>query len=307
MRENGSQAALARSLRRHGVASAILVLLLFAGCGAWASLAEIGGAVIASGRIAVESSVKRVQHEYGGTIAEIRVREGMEVAAGDLLVRLDDTMAQAEAEIVVEQLIEALALEARLTAERDHASAITPRRDFALLAASPRARHVVADQATLMAARRTSIAGRQAQLREQIVQDERKIAGLAAQRDAKEAEIALIADELADLEGLLAKGWSRNRGSRRSDATRRVSRVSTAGSSRASPRPRRRSASAASSSCGSTRSIMPRSSRSFRRPAPLLPSWRRAGSRPWTACAASLSARLARAWCTSSPSTPSAA
>jgi HlyD family secretion protein len=115
-------------------------------------------------------------------------------------------MAQAEGEIVVEQLIEALALEARLTAERDHASAITPRRDFALLAASPRARHVVAGQATLMAARRTSIAGRQAQLREQIVQDERKIAGLAAQRDAKEAEIALIADELADLEGLLAKG-----------------------------------------------------------------------------------------------------
>jgi HlyD family secretion protein len=73
--------ALARSLKRHGWGTALLVLLLFAGCGSWAALAEIAGAVVAAGKIAVESSAKRVQHQDGGIVAEIQVREGMEVAA----------------------------------------------------------------------------------------------------------------------------------------------------------------------------------------------------------------------------------
>jgi HlyD family type I secretion membrane fusion protein len=166
--------ALARSLKRHGWGTALLVLLLFAGCGSWAALAEIAGAVVAAGKIAVESSIKRVQHQDGG--------------------------------IVAERLTEAMALEARLTAERDGTNRIAPRPELRSLAGGARAGEVLAGQETLMAARRASLSARRDRLREQIVQYQRQIGGLAIQRDATAAEIVLIEDELADLEALLAKG-----------------------------------------------------------------------------------------------------
>lgn len=54
------------------------------------------GAVIASGTLVVERNVKKVQHSYGGIVAAINVKNGDAVAAGDVLIRLDDTQINAE-------------------------------------------------------------------------------------------------------------------------------------------------------------------------------------------------------------------
>src|SRR6188472_4806869 len=85
-----------RSIRTHVVAGLFVIFGLLGGFGTWSALAEISGAVIAPGRIAVETNARKVQHPEGGVVAELKVREGARVKAGDLLVVLDDTVLRAE-------------------------------------------------------------------------------------------------------------------------------------------------------------------------------------------------------------------
>lgn len=96
----------------------VLAIALLAG-GGWATLIPLSGAVVVPGTVVVESAVKKIQHQGGGTIASIAVTDGMHVNAGDILVRLDDTQVRANYQTVSKQLEEVRARLARLNAERD--------------------------------------------------------------------------------------------------------------------------------------------------------------------------------------------
>ena len=67
----------------------IVIAALVFGFGGWATLTEINGAVVATGKIAVEANSKSVQHLKGGIIDRIVVREGQLVAQDQLLLKLD--------------------------------------------------------------------------------------------------------------------------------------------------------------------------------------------------------------------------
>ena len=71
-----------------------------------AATTELAGAVIAPGSLVVDSNVKKVQHPTGGVVGELRVRDGDRVKAGDIVVRLDETITQANLAIVVKSLDE---------------------------------------------------------------------------------------------------------------------------------------------------------------------------------------------------------
>ena len=107
------------SVRRHVMFATSVMLFLVLGVGGWAATANLTGAVIALGTFVVERNVKKVQHSYGGIVATINVKNGDMVAAGDVLVRLDDTQIKAEIGIIQSQLTEFKARSARLEAERD--------------------------------------------------------------------------------------------------------------------------------------------------------------------------------------------
>lgn len=68
----------------------LTVAVLVIGVGGWAAVTRITGAVIAPGKVVVEASAKSIQHFEGGIVSEIMVKDGARVAAGDVLVRLDD-------------------------------------------------------------------------------------------------------------------------------------------------------------------------------------------------------------------------
>ena len=106
------------------LAGVVIVVFLAGGVGGWASTAEISGAVIAQGSIVVDSNVKKVQHPTGGVVGELRVRDGDRVKAGDIVVRLDETVTRANLAIVTKGLNELYARKARLEAERDGADAV---------------------------------------------------------------------------------------------------------------------------------------------------------------------------------------
>jgi HlyD family secretion protein len=175
------------------------------GFGGWASTTDIAGAVIASGTVVVESSVKKVQHLTGGIVREILVKEGSEVEAGDVLMRLDDTLTRANLGVVQSQLDLYIAREARLVAEQDELGSVTfpeVARDGSSRAAAERA---IAGEERLFQARREGREGQRAQLRERIAQIGEEIRGLTAQQQSKDAEIKYIGEQLVGVSELYKK------------------------------------------------------------------------------------------------------
>ena len=93
-----------RSIRLHLIIGLAVVSFLAFGLGGWATTAEISGALIAPGSVVVESNVKKVQHPTGGVVGEVRAHDGDVVKAGDIVVRLDDTVTKANLAIVTKNL-----------------------------------------------------------------------------------------------------------------------------------------------------------------------------------------------------------
>ncbi len=191
-----------RQVRRYLVAGVATCVLLVGGVGGLAAVTKMSGAVIASGRLVVDSNVKKVQHPTGGVVGEIRVREGDRVKAGDILVRLDETTTRANLAIVSKGLDEFYARLARLEAERDGKDTIsfpevlTSRRDEAGVAAS------MAGEQSLFDFRYQARSGQRSQLRERVAQSAQETAGLTEQRQAKRREIELIQIELEGVRSL---------------------------------------------------------------------------------------------------------
>ncbi len=111
--------SLSRSLRRNLVAGIATIALLFGGVGGWAATTDLSSAVIAVGTLVVDGNVKKVQHPSGGIVAELRMKEGQLVDAGEILIRLDDTVIRANLDAVSKSLNNLHARQARLEAERD--------------------------------------------------------------------------------------------------------------------------------------------------------------------------------------------
>src|SRR5260370_42337948 len=89
-----------RSVRRYLLVAAVVVSILVVGVGGWGATAVISGAIVASGSLVVDSNVKKVQHLTGGIVGELRVRDGDRVRAGDIVVRLDETLTRANLQII---------------------------------------------------------------------------------------------------------------------------------------------------------------------------------------------------------------
>ena len=191
-----------RSIRRHLLAGGLAVLLVGIGVGGWAATTEIAGAVIASGRLIVDSSVKKVQHPTGGVVAELRVHEGDRVIAGEILIRLDETQIRATAAMIARDLDELAARQARLEAERENLDQVVFPADLLARIDDPAVARAIAGERRLFELRRTARSGQKAQLAERIGQLRQEIDSLIAQAAAKDKEIALIGQELAGVRDL---------------------------------------------------------------------------------------------------------
>ena len=195
-----------RSMRRHLIAAIVVALVLVIGVGGWAATAVISGAVVASGSIVVDSNVKKVQHLTGGIVGELRVRDGDRVRAGDIVVRLDETVTRANLAIVTKGLDELTARKARLESERDGSDTIIFPAQLLAGAGDPDRAAAMDSERKLFNLRRTARNGQKAQLKERIAQLGEEIAGLTAQQNSKAKEIALIERELAGVREL----WRQN-------------------------------------------------------------------------------------------------
>jgi HlyD family secretion protein len=190
------------SIRLHLIIGLAVVVVLAGGLGGWAATAEISGALIAPGSIVVESNVKKVQHPTGGVVGEVRAHDGDVVKAGDVVVRLDDTVTKASLAIVTKNLDGLWARAARLEAEQQGLDRIVFPPMLLDRANDPDVKNVMASESKLFEVRTMGRIGQKAQLRERVAQLHEEIAGLEAQERAKDQEIALVEKELVGVRTL---------------------------------------------------------------------------------------------------------
>ena len=183
-----------------------LLFLVFGVFGFWSAVAPLDGAAFAPGVVTVKSFKKIVQHLEGGMVAEILVRDGDFVTAGQPLLILDDTQPKASLEIVNSQYLALKMRESRLIAERDGRESV----DYpsVLELSNANAQQEIAAQNEIFAARKASNEGRIGILEQRVNQLQTQVVGMEAQRQTKEILAQSFSEELADTRSLLDQGFS---------------------------------------------------------------------------------------------------
>jgi HlyD family secretion protein len=187
---------------RNGFALMIVIALSL---GTWVMCAKISGAVIAPGKIAVESSVKRIQHKEGGIIQEVLVAEGDHVAKDQILVRLDATQPGANDNILLNQLAALRLRKSRLEAELSR----RPWPDASI--PSPETsedRHRLELEMHLYRSRQALLSQQRQVLSAQMDQTREAVEGLASQRASLNRQYELIRSELDAVRKLNAQGYA---------------------------------------------------------------------------------------------------
>jgi len=190
------------SIRHHMVAGLAIVIVLAFGVGGWAGTMKLSGAIIAPGQVVVDSNVKKVQHPTGGIVGELLVHDGDRVKAGQVLVRLDDTVTRANLAIVTKGLTELAARKTRLESERDGDDSVKFPTELLAQAKNPDVAAVLDGERKLFELRRNARIGQKEQLRQRIEQLKEEIRGFQAQKDSKEKQTALVNREAAGVQDL---------------------------------------------------------------------------------------------------------
>ncbi len=185
----------------------ILVLFLFFGVfGVWAALAPLDSASIASGQLMVSSNRKQVQHFEGGIVRQIFVQEGTTVQAGDPIIELDPTQADASLGQLESRLAYASAREARLTSERAGAATIVFPEWLANARAAPNIGDILRAEETALRAARSVINDQSGIWESRVRQLEEENKGLQAEIRSNDDQLTIIQKEMADQRFLVERG-----------------------------------------------------------------------------------------------------
>jgi HlyD family type I secretion membrane fusion protein len=180
-----------------------LAATLVLGCGGWAAMARLEGAVVTTGTVKVDQNLKEVQHRDGGIVKALAVRQGDLVEEGQILATLDDVQIKAELLIVKSQLAESLGRRARLIAERDNLEAIAFPEDLNSLSSA--ADLIVHGETRLFTGNKIGRDSQKEQLELSINQTGEEINGMEARLTAKVEEIKLVKAEREKLLELFEK------------------------------------------------------------------------------------------------------
>lgn len=179
----------------------LIIAIAFVGLGIWLALAPLQGAVIMMAQAKVDANRKAVQHNEGGIVNEIFVRDGDIVAEGQPLIVLRDAQAEALYSVTHTALDAELARHARLEAEM---TGSTPKFPQALLQRKdePVAAEMMRREQALFEERRRALAAQIALLENQAKSVGDEVEALKAQMAAERMGAAAAEEEMASLTSL---------------------------------------------------------------------------------------------------------
>jgi HlyD family secretion protein len=194
---------LSGSVRGPSRAGRRLIVAFFLVFGGWGFLVPLAGGAVAPGIVTPDSYKKTVQHLEGGIIADLRVREGAEVTAGQPLLVLESVHESATYDALREQHWTLLAKQTRLDAERAGREQIEWPGE--LQSADLRVRAMADAQQRVFEARRDNRVAKRNVLQQKIEQLSEQIKGLDAELQSVSSQISLIEEEMRAKDALVAQ------------------------------------------------------------------------------------------------------
>jgi HlyD family secretion protein len=215
-----SSAALAAATTRDEVVDALtapveqatlmsrwLLTLLFLLVAGLIAFVPISSGVPAQGLLSPSKPRQIIQHQTGGVVRQILVKDGQAVAAGQILIKLDDNQERAAAGIATIQLISLRAELAVRQAEVQGLSGVLFPSDLERQAQrDPDMRALLDSQLAAFEARKLSNANKTAQIQQQLAKNSRSAAQARARALSSSQQLAMVREEADSARQLLEKG-----------------------------------------------------------------------------------------------------
>jgi len=189
---------------RAGLAVIVVGVL---GIGGWALFAPLSGAVIAPAYVKVDMNRKVVQHQEGGIVKQILVRDGDRVRQGQTVLVIEDVRLDATLDLLRTQHDGERAKAARLEAERAMLPEVKFAAELTERAQEPKVAELLQREGALFRARRAALESQIAVLRKQMQQTTVEAKALADQIAAEERALKLQKEELAVNEQLYKQNF----------------------------------------------------------------------------------------------------
>lgn len=185
----------AQTIVRAAVLSVALLIV-------WAALAHVDEVTRGEARVIPSRQLQVVQSLDGGVVAEILVREGQVVDAGELLLRIDETRAVSGVNESKAQVFALKVRAARLKAIAEGSAFIPPRpRD-----GEAEEIRIVDEEQRLYDARTSELSTMLSINRQQVAQRQEELAEVRARRNSAERGLELAQQELNKTRPLLSSG-----------------------------------------------------------------------------------------------------
>lgn len=176
--------------------------------GGWMAFAPIAGAVIAQGAVKVDMNRKTVQHQEGGIVKQLLVRDGDRVRQGQTLMVIGDVRVDAAYDSLKTQRDSELARHARLSADRALAATIVyPEELQARAEQDAKVAEVLQREDALFAARRQTLHEQKRLIEQQVRESEQEAQALQRQIGAASRALGLQREELEANRRLMAQGF----------------------------------------------------------------------------------------------------
>lgn len=184
----------------------VSIFVIFGGL--WASFAPLDSAAVAVGTVIPSTNKKIIQHQEGGIVKEIRVKQGDQVREGDVLVVLDETKFRTSYEVALNNYRTNAALEARLIAERDGAEQVEFPEFLIADQSVPVVGKLMEVQSNLFVARKNYAREKLEANLKTIEQHRQRIHGLEVEKQALEERLSYLSERVQAYTELSAKGYS---------------------------------------------------------------------------------------------------
>ena len=208
--EPGSESDLAELVdTRRTMRIAIFTLVLgFGGFLLWAALAPLDEGVPTQGMVVIDTKRKAVQHQTGGIVKQVLVKEGQLVSAMEPLIHLEGAVAVANYETVRQHYLTLRATEGRLQAEQNAQPAITFHADLLNSMQNPYVKQTIATQEKLFHSRRNAIQAEVQAIAESAKAQEASIQGYEGMLGARKAQLASIEEDIKGMRDMVREGYA---------------------------------------------------------------------------------------------------
>lgn len=183
----------------------IVIVIFFGGFAMWSYLVPIESAAIAPGKVTVAGNRRTIQHLEGGIIKNIYVKDGTKIKEGEILVKLDDTQPEIILQLAQNEVYELLAIESRLSSERDKLGRIVFADRLLEQASNPKVARLMQAQNSIFKANKETFEGNVKILQQRIIQLQEQIKGTQAQLTSNTDQYKLIQEEVVSVAALEKK------------------------------------------------------------------------------------------------------